>query len=102
MNDYDITNGKDKYGENCFTIALESDNDNTVPTVKYLLELNKFQNLDDDEEEAATNKPFSNCLQFCEFPARFLHSESFSKFGMIQLFSLTTWVSACLSCCQAV
>ena len=44
------------------------------------------------------NKPFSNCLQFCQFPAQFLQSEWFAKFGMIRFFLLTTWVRTCLSC----
>ena len=46
-------------------------------------------------------KPFSNCLQFCQFPARFLQSESFGEFGMIRLFLLNTWVRTCLSCKHA-
>ena len=46
-------------------------------------------------------KPFSNCLQFRQFPARFLQRESFAKYRMIWLFLLNTWIKTCLSCNHA-
>ena len=42
------------------------------------------------------NKPFSNCTQFCQFPARFLHFESFAFCRIIRFFLVNTKRVECL------
>ena len=42
-------------------------------------------------------KPFSNCLQFCDFPTQFLQSESFVISQMIRDYSVTKCFACCLT-----
>ena len=43
------------------------------------------------------NKPFSNCLQFRDFPTQFLQSESFVILQMIRDYSVTNCFATCLT-----
>ena len=43
-----------------------------------------------------TIKPFSNCVQFCQFPARFLQLESFAFCRIIRFFLVNTKSFECL------